>query len=513
MERRHFINSSLALLGTVALGLQTQQGLATGFSEAGIRLKEQADNTAANYGGGYAEEFAAQLRRHPLLLGWQGLSADIPPYTVAWQGKLPPALDGRNLYRNGPGMQQRGNVRYQHWFDGDGFIHRFTLNNQGLTHQGQFVRTAKFNAESQAGRFLYAGTGSPVPAALPIRSNETINMANTALLPVAGELWALWEAGAPYRLNADTLDTLGRHSIEPQLAGLPFSAHPHRDSDGNIWNFGDLTLLGYPGMLLYQLSPGGRLLKQQVLPVEPGYIHDFAVTERFLVFYLPPITRTSAPLFIDTLIWQPEREGRLLVLDKNTLSIALELPFDAGFAFHFGQAIEHSGRLSLSLCWYPDATVMLSGMRRIADEDKLLSGSKAVLHHIHIDLNRRRARLESTGIAMEFIQSIPSAPGQTRPSHTGVGLGKNSSQFNAIVRVDDDGHSDSFDFGTGVIAEEPLYLAGNTIDDSYVINTSLHYLAGETRVNVFAADKLSDGPIAQAQLAMPLPLGFHGTVI
>ena len=493
MDRRQFVGSSLALLSSAALGL-----------DLGPVLTEQSN---------YADDFSRQLNRHPVLMGWQGLSTDIPPHRVSWQGKLPASLAGRRLYRNGPGLQQRGNVRYQHWFDGDGFVHQFILHPDNLEHQGRFVRTTKFNAESKAGRFLYSGTGSPVPNAKALHSNETINMANTALLPVAGELWALWEAGAPYRLDRDNLTTKGRLSFGPELDGLPFSAHPHTDSDGTIWNFGDLTLLGYPGMILYQLSPTGKLLRQQVLPIEPGYVHDFAVTERFLVFYLPPIKRIPAPVFVDTMIWQPQQEGRLLVLDKNTLSITHELPFDAGFIFHFGHATEHQGQITLNACWYQNADVMLSAMHRIADEDKLLNGTKAVLNRIHIDLNKRLATLESSDIAMEFIQFDPCQINQQEISHIGVGQGAGSRLFNAIVRVDADGGTDSFDFGKGVITEEPLYLPGDNAGEGYVINTSLHYLAGETRVSIFDAHRLSDGPIAQARLDRPLPLGFHGAVI
>ena len=506
MERREFLLKALATLATSSLMLQSR-------------------SLWAMQGKSYAELFDNALKTQPILKGWQGLSNDIAPYSVAWEGKLPSELYGRRFFRNGPGLQCRAGERYEHWFDGDGFINQFTLGEQ-LTHQGRFVRTAKFEQESRAGHFLYNGAGSRVANARPIRSNETINTANTALLPLGNEILALWEAGAPYRLDSQSLETKGALSFSEALSGVPFSAHPHKDSQGFIWNFGDLSLLGYPGMMLYQMDAAGKLLKYHSIPVEAGYVHDFVVTDNYLVFYLPPIKLERAELYLESLKWQPNQGGRLLLVDKNSLTISREIPFEPGFVFHFGNGFEiktdQRQQLVLSACWYPNADVMLKSMQHVADPEHLFSTDKAELCNIQIDLNGADARLVKSGLAFEFIQFDGRLSGQPGATHFGVskqrgkvfnGLAAVSASATSGVASDEPfGKQQYFGFGDTVIAEEPLFIP-SAEHGGYLINTSLDYRAGQTHVNLFLAERLSDGPIARATLKQQLPLGFHGAVV
>ena len=46
-----------------------------------------------------------------------------------------------------------------------------------------------------------------------------------------------------------------------------------------------------------------------------------------------------------------------------------------------------------------------------------------------------------------------------------------------------------------------------------MLGTVLDYKAGVTRLNVFDAAGLSDGPLAVASLPYALPLGLHGTFV
>ncbi|MBT1443991.1 carotenoid oxygenase family protein [Shewanella sp. JM162201] len=501
MQRREFLLKGLAAFTATALMLQSR-------------------SLWALQGKSYAELFDNELKKQPVLKGWQGLSDDIAPYSVAWEGKLPAELYGTRFYRNGPGLQCRAGERYQHWFDGDGFINQFTFGDR-LSHQGRFVRTAKFEQESRAGHFLYNGAGSHVADAKAIRSNETINTANTALLPLGDEILALWEAGAPYSLDSQSLETKGAVSFAEPLTGVPFSAHPHKDRQGFIWNFGDLNLLGYPGMMLYQLDSRGKLLKYKTIPVEPGYVHDFVVTDNYLMFYLPPIKLERGGLYLESLKWQAGEGGRLLLVDKNSLTISHEIPFEPGFVFHFGNGFELAetggGReLCVSLCWYPNADVMLTAMQQVADPAHLLKTDKAELCTLRINLNTFSAKLEHSGVAFEFIQfdkRESAAPGVT---HYGVSK-QEGNIFNGLTSVSQTANGvpdklQHYRFGDGVVAEEPLYLP-SAAHGGYLINTSLDYLAGKTHVNVFVAERLSDGPIARATLKQQLPLGFHGAAV
>ena len=97
------------------------------------------------------------------------------------------------------------------------------------------------------------------------------------------------------------------------------------------------------------------------------------------------------------------------------------------------------------------------------------------------------------------------------------GAGVSGAGLGAIVRYDTEaGVADAFDYGEGFIPEEHVFVprpnaAGET--DGWLIGTSLDLAARVTRVSVFEAARLGDGPVASAALPYALPLGFHGVFV
>ena len=56
-------------------------------------------------------------------------------------GSLPHSLRG-TLFKNGPARFRRGDERYAHWLDGDGYVTALVLDGSGsATWSGRFVRT------------------------------------------------------------------------------------------------------------------------------------------------------------------------------------------------------------------------------------------------------------------------------------------------------------------------------------------------------------------------------------
>lgn len=256
-------------------------------------------------------------------LGWQSMNVDsLAPMPLAVEGAWPAALRG-TLYRNGPARTERNGVRYRHLFDGDGMIQRYSFNSESVSHTARFVQTQKYVREQAAGRFLYSSAGTHLPDAEPSGNNDTGNTANTALLPWDDELLALWEGGSAYRLDPASLETLGRKDWRDDLKHMPFSAHPLVDRDGTMWNFGSAPFAGKNGMLfVYRVAPrqGVTAVQGIRLPVA-SYLHSFAMSERYLVFYLGAHRFESmGQTFVDSFSWTPDVGSRVLLIDKNDLT-------------------------------------------------------------------------------------------------------------------------------------------------------------------------------------------------
>jgi len=139
-------------------------------------------------------------------------------------GAVPPDLRGTH-YKIGPGRFERGGQRYAHTLDGDGFVTALRFEGGGgqrVTYTGRFVETEYYRAEEAANGVRFRnvfGTQRPGGWWANAFDLNLKNVANTNVLKWGGRLWALWEAGRPYELDPQTLETLPPTGDGP-LAGL-----------------------------------------------------------------------------------------------------------------------------------------------------------------------------------------------------------------------------------------------------------------------------------------------------
>jgi all-trans-8'-apo-beta-carotenal 15,15'-oxygenase len=253
--------------------------------------------------------FAAR-RDRPWTVAYASLDQPCIEGTAAWTGALPKGLRG-TLFRNGPARHERGGRRYAHRWDGDGMVQRFTLTEQGVAHYGRHVATSKYLAEEAAGRMLFSGFGTAIDDEPPtLERIEASNPANINIVRFADEYLALWEAGAPYLIDPRTLETLGARSWALDRPPAPFSAHPKVAHDGILWNFGADPLNDV--LHVYRVSADGSSARTHRLHVDQiAPIHDFAITERHLIFLLPSITCNKSRLmagasFAESCQWSPQ---------------------------------------------------------------------------------------------------------------------------------------------------------------------------------------------------------------
>lgn len=468
----------------------------------------------------WLEGFEAMRPRRPWLMGYEGVQADVPAMDLQLRGRWPADLRGR-LYRNGPARHSLGGVRYHHPFDGDGLIQKYQITEQGIAHSARFVRTAKFEADTAAGRPVRAAFGTPLTDIEPLRSADSINVANTSVLPLAGELLALWEGGSATRLDPDSLDTLGLKTWSEDYAGMPFSAHPRVEPDGSLWNFGVSSLLGM--MSIYRISASGELLKAHTFKVpKVAMVHDFAVTQRHLVFLLPPLVfdgeraRQGEP-FLDCHRWSPELGMRAMVIPKDQLDQVHWFDLPAGFVFHLGNAWEQAdGRfIRLDYVRSPDADWVLQGMRDLMrGQYQRQRADYPVATLLELDLRSGRARQTLTPHIAEFPRVDPRLVGR-RYRQVVMAVRRQAPDerpgFDAVMQLDvDSGRTSHYSYGPEVMVEEHLVVPGRQGPGrGWIVGTALDLRQQAMLLSVFQSDRLADGPVAQATLPRVMPLGLH----
>ena len=276
-------------------------------------------------------------------------------------GVLPSHVRGV-LMRNGPGRSELFGHPYDHPFDGDGMVTRFALDPADggrVRYRNRYVMTRELRAEMRAGRSLFRSFGTNRPGGVAVNALRMRfkNAANTSVVWHGGKLLALWEGGLPHELAFDSLATIGRWDYHKALRGsgvlerivtpeLPFSAHPKRDpSSGELFNFG-MVMGPRPRLALYRINDRGVLTKRAFLGMDRlSFVHDFVLTERFLVFFMPAV-RFNIPRTLLGLkspaesLEMEDAPMRVWFIDRETFELAHELEAEKGFVFHFANGFD-----------------------------------------------------------------------------------------------------------------------------------------------------------------------------
>jgi len=463
--------------------------------------------------------FQAARAGQPWTLGFVGTDTDAEPLPLQMSGRIPAPLQGGAFWRNGPARHQLGGFRFDHWFDGDGLLQRYALGRQGIVHQARFVRTPRFQADSRAGRPVRLAFGTAVPGAQAPSGPDDMNAANTSVLWHGGQLMALWEGGSATVMDPDTLQTQGFKTWRADYTGVAFSAHPRVEPDGTLWNFGVTSSRGL--LSVYRIARDGTLLQAltQAVP-HIAMVHDFAVTERHLVFLLPPLVWDAghpAGNFLDRHVWKPELGLRVLVLPKAALDQPLWFELPAGFVFHLGNACEDGGVIRLDCVQSPTAQAAQVQIRQLMQGrfDDRECTRPALLE---LDLATRRARQSLLDPVVEFPRVDPRVVGRRYRhvfmAHRSAPLPRPG--FDAVLRLDvDSGASQRYVYGPEVMVEEHVFVPrdGGSQGEGWLLGTALDLARQEMLLSIFDAQHLADGPLAQGRLPRVMPLGLHGIFV
>jgi all-trans-8'-apo-beta-carotenal 15,15'-oxygenase len=441
------------------------------------------------------------------------IEADLAPRGLRLiHGRAPKGLTG-TLYRNGPAKFRRGAGTPAHWFDGDGLVRAFRIRDGKASLAGRFVDTFKRRQDQAFGARVGPGFAATAKPGATVRSADDSNAANTALLPIGGELLALWEQGSPIAMDLETLATKGAKTYAPDLAHMPFLAHPRIEPNGRVWN------LGVAGRraLVWTLKPDGSLEKTGLLELpRASYIHDFTATARSLVIVLQPWIQDKRLLpFADSMSWRPELGTQVLVVDKDDFSKRRIYELPAFFAFHLGDAWEDSdGAIRFDACTEGDASFAARGALQITAL-KMPDTQVTRLSFITLGADGQ-SHMETTALPAEFPRTDPRFAGHGRMKTVVNTIGGGPAKpFLQGIAVSDwkTERADVFDFGPDHCAEEHLFVPrpGSSRElDGWLIGTTLNLKARATELHVFEASRVSAGPLCSWRADVPLPVGFHG---
>jgi all-trans-8'-apo-beta-carotenal 15,15'-oxygenase len=431
-------------------------------------------------------------------------------------GTLPTELAG-TLYRNGPGRWEDHTGRpLHHLFDGDGMLSAFTIGSSGVRYRNRYVRTKHFQ-----GRSGVSHMGTAAPGGWPANIGRLPpNLANTNVVEHAGHLYALWEGGPPHEIDPDTLETIGPTRFGGELRWLgSYSAHPSFcPSSGAMFNFG-VELVPRPHLRIYRTNRRGRLRHFRSTPLPyPAMVHDFAITERHLVFLVSPIipdaravTLGLAPMG-DTLRYRPERGSVFLLIPRDGGRIR-RIEHSAVLQFHLSNAFDDRGDVVVDAVTYPDGTLL----ERIARfHTSTLDDAPSMFTRFRITASGRVVTEPLSDSPCEFPRHHPAHEGRPH-RYAYVNTRRRLRAFyDSVTKLDLAAQTEL----TWTASEpgnsfcEPVFTprpGADAEDDGWLLTVEYQAAQRTSRLVVFDAADPTTGPIVTAQLKGHIPQGFHGS--
>ncbi len=212
-------------------------------------------------------------------------------------GRIPTDLSGA-FFRVGPDAQfplRQGNIP----FDGEGHVSRFRFDNGHVSFRSRFVRNERYVAQEKAGKILFPMYRNPYLDD-PSVKGKSRGTHNTHIIHHNGVLLALKEDSPPAALDLNTLATVDPvYRFNDQLKSATFTAHPKLDSKtGNLIGFGyEAKGFNTTDVNVFEYTPQGKKVWDVWVKVPyVGMLHDFAVTENYIVLYVIPMKIDTAQM-------------------------------------------------------------------------------------------------------------------------------------------------------------------------------------------------------------------------
>jgi carotenoid cleavage dioxygenase-like enzyme len=432
------------------------------------------------------------------------------------EGELPAALDG-TFYRAGPNPQFEPRGSYNP-LQGDGMVHAFHISGGRVSYRNRWVRTRRWLIERQAGRALFGTSGDPADTDPSVAGVATDGAANTNVVWHGGRLLALEEGHAPIELDPSTLTTLGGCSFGGRLA-RNMTAHPKLDPEtGEMWLFANMPGGGVSAeVVVHAVDATGRLFRSERIETPfPALIHDFAVTQDFVILPVFPVTvslerlRAGGP----PIAWEPGRGVHVAVIPKaGGTAEARWFAAPTGMAWHVLNAFNDGAQITLDLCvqeaaMFPSADGAppdeLGATQRLARWTWDWTRPTPVAARLLDDLRCEYPRIDErrTGLRHRYAYvTCLGGPGSGDPFHRGL------ARFDLMT-----GERQVFSAGERCAVGEPVFVpahSGAPEGEGFLLSCVFDELSGHSCLAIFDAERVADGPVARARLQHRVPMGFH----
>ncbi|ARX81853.1 dioxygenase [Streptomyces alboflavus] len=443
------------------------------------------------------------MTKKPYLTGhYTPVTDETTAHGLTVHGTLPPELNGR-YFRNG--HNPKPGITPTHWFKGSGMIHGVRLRDgRAEWYRNRWVHTPALDGVPYLG-----ADGVP---------NLRASDAATHVIEHAGRILALQEANLPYELTPE-LDTVGAHDFGGRLK-TAMTAHPKTDPAT-----GELHFFGYgpfpPHLTYYVADAKGEIVRSEVVEgAGPSLMHDFGITERYVVWLDLPVVFNAEEHSGIPYRWSDTYTPRIGVMPRTGPATVRWFEVEPGVLLHVANAYEDErGR------------VVLTGPRydRGAWEQtwKFWIGAPGHAPQPMVGAVGHRWTLDpATGTAVEepvddLTTEFPTVNEDVtgrfhRYSYAVAFPGPDLDEY-AIVKHDlTAGSRELVPMGRGRMPGEAVFVPAEGAtgeDEGYLLTVVSDLVEDASQLLVIDASAPGTGPLAVVELPRRVPSGIHGSWI
>eukprot|EP00933_Yihiella_yeosuensis_P059985 TRINITY_DN6185_c1_g1_i6.p1 TRINITY_DN6185_c1_g1~~TRINITY_DN6185_c1_g1_i6.p1 ORF type:complete len:552 (+),score=95.89 TRINITY_DN6185_c1_g1_i6:75-1658(+) len=458
-------------------------------------------------------------------------------------GKMPSDVSGAFM-RVGPNITFWPPTKRTHVFDGDGMVHVVRIKGNAATYHCDYLETPRFLFEKKYGKewFTRIGEFSGWPGLFKILtvvpSKGSLGCldakyegttANTAIgYTPEGKLWALNEAGVPFRFYLDkngVPKSLGLDTLQGALKDN-ISAHPKFDQRTGETFFHSRELMKtfkvgriFEGKLTHLVD-----IKSQM--GGDGFHHDMFITENFVVIidgstrFGPKGVVKKKPLWT----FEPEVKLRFGIYRRGSGEMTSDAftwveADEAAEIVHTMYAYDEGDKITL---WAP-----VGYYEPGKDEGILGDLSQAKMKRFEIDTTQRKVKIENVSGGDKYSTEFP----RTRDDRMGKrvssgysGLQEEGNEFGfiGILKWNFEAAGGGLDgvihLPEGVIGGEPIFVPGSggassSDDTGYIAMFLWNKNTEESTFALFDAKTFSSTPVVELTVPRRVPLGFHAAWI
>ncbi|TMS54948.1 carotenoid oxygenase family protein [Mycobacterium sp. DBP42] len=267
------------------------------------------------------------------------------------------------------------------------------------------------------------------------------------------------------------------------------------------------------------LDRNGKLKHFRSAPLPyVAMVHDFTVTQRYLVFFVSPIIPDAVPVALglktlgEALRYRPEQGSSVILVPRDGGKIR-QIDTDAALVFHLSNAYDDGTDVVLDAITYANG-ILLERISRF--HTSALDDAPSAF-----------TRFRITGSGRVLREALSDSPCEF-PRHHGAyeGLPHRYSYYNtrrhlrsfydSITKLDLAGCTESTYTTTaaGNSFCEPVFTprpGATAEDDGWLLTVEYQARQRTSRLVILDARDVAAGPIATAQLTQHLPQGFHGS--